>query len=116
MALADALAVLCTNGPMRMGELASLLRITPASTTRAVSCLVDMGFAQRIKDPTDQRSIVVSATPEGHDRFRVFSDRIQVGIEQILTEFNPEEQAALADLLERFARSVDRFVADQSSG
>ena len=110
LALADALTVICQQGPLRMGELAEALQITPASTTRAVSCLADKGFAGRVKAVDDHRSIMVSATEAGYARYEVFNAKIQRGLEEILEEFEPEEQEQLAEFLERFIRSVDQFV------
>lgn len=115
LALADALTVLCQSGPMRMGELAEALHITPASTTRAVNCLVDKGYAERVKDADDQRSIVVSATPDGTTRYLEIARRIQFGLVQILNEFDPDEQVLLADFLCRFVRSVETYVASEDA-
>jgi DNA-binding MarR family transcriptional regulator len=110
LALADTLSVLCTQGPMRMGELAEALHITPASTTRAVTCLAEKGYATRVRATDDQRSVEVSATAAGMDRFAIFQRNIQSGLSMILAEFSPEEQELLADFLERFVDSIDRFV------
>jgi DNA-binding MarR family transcriptional regulator len=111
LALADALAVVCQQGSMRMGELAEALQITPASTTRAVSCLADRGYVERVKAADDQRSILVSPTDAGRARFEEFNSKIQVGLEEILEEFTAQEQVQLAEYLERYVQSVDRFVA-----
>ncbi len=113
MALADALSVLGQNGSMRMGELAEALRITPASTTRAVGCLVDRGFVERVRAESDQRSIEVSLTPAGRDRYEVITGRVQVGLTQILSEFSDDEQLLLAEMLERFTQAVDHYVDSQ---
>lgn len=110
MALADALSVICQQDSMRMGELADALKITPASTTRAVSCLADKGYVERVKATDDHRSILVSATPAGRARFEIFNAKIQAGLSEILEEFTPEEQRQLAGYLERFVKSVDRLV------
>lgn len=115
MALADALSLLVQDGPLRMGELADALHITPASTTRAVTCLAERGYAVREKSPDDQRSFMVSATEEGQRVHQAFRVRIHDGLTQILSRFETAEQEALADLLERFACSVDTFVNDSSA-
>ena len=110
LALADALLVVTQQGPLRMGELADALQITPASTTRAVSCLVDKGYVERVKAVDDQRSVLVSATEAGRARADVMNVKIQHGLEEILSEFSEEEQIQLAELLVRFVDSLDRFV------
>ncbi len=113
MALADALSVLAQQGPLRMGELAEALRITPASTTRAVSCLVVKGYAERVKAEDDQRSVLVSVTRMGRERNDIIAERVQFGLTQILSEFSNDDQIVLADFLERFARSIDDYVDSQ---
>ncbi len=109
-ALADALSVLCQQGPLRMGELAELLRITPASTTRAVACLVDRGFAERVKAVDDQRSIMVSSTKDGIAMYQAYSEVISAALTEMLSEFDDDERDRLADFLERFATAVDHYV------
>lgn len=111
LALADALVVICHVGTMRMGELADALQITPASTTRAVTCLTEKGYVERIKATDDHRSILVSPTETGRARCEIINAKIQGGLNEILSEFTPDEQAQLADLMERYVRSLDRFVA-----
>lgn len=114
MALADALSVICQQGPMRMGELAGALHITPASTTRAVACLADKGYAERVKSDEDQRSVVVSATEVGQERYGLIAERLRYGMDRILQGFSAAEQVALADLLERYLAAIDQFVIEET--
>jgi len=109
IALADALSLICQQGPLRMGELADAMHITPASTTRAVGCLVDKGLVERVRAEDDQRSIVVNATMAGRERYGEISSRVQQGLSEILSEFTPEEQLLLAEYLERFVTAVDKL-------
>jgi len=114
LALADALALICLQGPLRMGELADAMRITPASTTRAVNCLVEKGLVRRSRDDEDQRSIHVEATAEGHDRYAQISARVQSGLTLMLSEFSEDEQRQLAEYLERFVASIDKLAQSAS--
>lgn len=109
IALADALSVICQNSPLRMGALAEALHITPASTTRAVNCLVEKGLVDRARDESDHRSIVVSPTMAGRERYGEISNRVQHGLTAILSEFNQEEQVQLTEYLERFVAAVDNL-------
>ncbi len=111
MALADALSVVCQQGPLRMGELAEALHITPASTTRAVACLADRGFIERVKCDNDQRSVLVSATPDGRDYYERMARRLSEGMERLLANFTREEQEQLANLLDRYVDAVENLVA-----
>lgn len=109
IALADALSLICQQGPLRMGELAEAMHITPASTTRAVGCLVDKGLVERVRAEDDQRSIVVTPTMAGRERYGEISSRVQQGLSEILADFTPEEQLLLAEYLERFVSAVDKL-------
>ena len=111
LALADALVVICHVGTMRMGELAEALQITPASTTRAVSCLAERGYVERVKATDDHRSILVSPTEAGLARCDIINGKIQAGLDEILSEFTPDERVQLAEFLERYVQSLDRYVA-----
>ncbi len=114
IALADALSLICQRGPMRMGELAEAMHITPASTTRAVGCLVDRGLVERVRAEDDQRSIVVAPSMEGRERYGEISARIQHGLIEILSEFSPEEQVQLAEYLERFVGALDKLAQNKT--
>lgn len=111
LALADALAVVCQQGPIRMGELAEALHITPASTTRAVRCLFEKGFVERESVAEDQRSVQVRATAAGRARFAEMSSKIQQGMTLVLSEFTPEEQEQLAGYLDRFVTAVEELAS-----
>ncbi len=114
LALADALTVVCQQGPIRMGELAEALHITPASTTRAVHCLVDRGFVEREPVPEDQRSVQVRVTETGQARFNEMSSKIQRGMTLVLSEFSADEQEQLAGYLDRFVTAVEGLASSSS--
>ncbi len=111
MALADALLLINQRGPLRMGELAEALHITPASTTRAVACLADKGFVGRVKCADDQRSVVVSVTETGRQYSHFIAERHSRGLDLLLAEFDDDEQRLLAELLERYVAAVEHLVA-----
>lgn len=110
MALADALALISQHGPLRMGELADALHITPASTTRAVACLAEKGFVERVKCEDDQRSVVVSVTEAGRLHYHDMAERHSRGLDLLLADFNDAEQTQFADLLERYVAAVENLV------
>jgi DNA-binding MarR family transcriptional regulator len=85
------------------------MHITPASTTRAVNCLVEKALVARSRDDEDQRSIQVEATEAGQARYSQISARIQSGLTLMLSEFSEDEQIQLAEYLERFVDSIDKL-------
>src|SRR5690606_19893788 len=60
VAQADALDLIVTNAPVRMNEVAALLRVDPSSATRAIAKLHDRGLVIRDPDPHDARAIRVT--------------------------------------------------------
>ena len=60
-----ALAVLQSDGPMRVGALAERAGISAPTTSRLVDCLEERGLIVRTSDPDDHRAIRVSLSPEG---------------------------------------------------
>ena len=53
------------DGPLKMGEIAKAIGISPGGTTKLVDKLVDAGLVQRIACPTDRRASHVDLLPAG---------------------------------------------------
>ena len=84
---ASSLAVLGTvadRGPLRLGDLARLEGVTPATLSRIVAVLEEDGYAERNVDPVDRRCSWLMITPSGlellaavrRDRAEVMSSRV----------------------------------------
>ncbi|WZH36089.1 MAG: MarR family transcriptional regulator [Microbacterium enclense] len=59
------LTLLRDHGPQRLGDLATLSRVTQPGMTRLVHQLNDAGLVAREADPDDSRVSVITATDEG---------------------------------------------------
>ncbi|EIC08115.1 hypothetical protein HMPREF1529_02363 [Microbacterium sp. oral taxon 186 str. F0373] len=59
------LVLLRDNGPLRIGDLATLSRVTQPGMTRLVAQMADAGLLERTSDPDDSRATLVSATEAG---------------------------------------------------
>jgi DNA-binding MarR family transcriptional regulator len=59
-----ALDLLERSGPLTAGELARQSGLAPASVTGLINRLEDKGFARRIQNPSDRRSILVEVDVE----------------------------------------------------
>lgn len=59
------LVLLRDNGPLRIGDLATLSRVTQPGMTRLVTHMVETGLVERTTDPDDSRATLVSATDAG---------------------------------------------------
>lgn len=61
-----ALIEIALAGPMRLRNLARRMETTPATATRAVDALEELGFVRRTPEPDDKRGVLVAATARGH--------------------------------------------------
>jgi len=62
---ASLLSVLVFAGPLPVGRLAALERVSPPAITKTVGALESAGLALRSRSPRDRRVVLVSATPAG---------------------------------------------------
>jgi DNA-binding MarR family transcriptional regulator len=97
LALIEVVAV----GPLRLGQLASRMDTTPATATRTVDALQELGYVRRRPDPEDRRVTVVQATPKGQR----WSDRRRTLLLGVLRELPPS--AAPPRLIADMARLND---------
>ena len=64
-ALWRTLSVLRSTGPIRLGELADLSRVSQPTATKLVGGLVARGWIERTSDPDDARVSLIAGTPAG---------------------------------------------------
>ena len=105
----DALDLL-TRRERPMKELAARLRVEPSTATRAVQRLEHDGLAERFTSPQDGRVVLVRITDEGRRRHDAVAERRSIAMMQILSEFDPQERAQLAGLMDRLIASIDAVV------
>lgn len=93
-------ALLGTEG-MRMSELAARAQTTKQVMNYLVNAMEEMGYVERVPDPTDGRAKIVRLTERGLQNQRAGSEII-FGIESEWAEsFGEEDMAELRALLER---------------
>ncbi|MGH9045155.1 MAG: MarR family transcriptional regulator [Acidimicrobiales bacterium] len=61
---------LIRSEPMSMGQLARALGVQPASATAVCDQLVNLGLAERLREPADRRIVKILATDRGRDLIR----------------------------------------------
>lgn len=98
-----------------MKQLAERLRIDPSSATRAVQRLVADGFAERYDAPEDGRIVMVKISSEGRRRHGAVDERRVAAMALLLSEFDADERAQLAGLLDRFVRALDDSIDSLSA-
>lgn len=60
----NALCILCTSGPMTMGELAACLHTPPQQMSRMIEKLYEEGHIVRSYDPSDRRKVLISVSED----------------------------------------------------
>jgi DNA-binding MarR family transcriptional regulator len=106
----DTLDLLVSEGEVRMRSLADALRVDRSTATRAVDRLVAAGLAERTTAAGDGRGVVVRATREGVTLHAKLMDRRRAFLLDVLAAFDEDEQAQLADLLERLVTRSDALL------
>lgn len=108
----DALDLLSRRDSRPMKELAARLRVDPSTATRAMQRLEADGLVERFTSPDDGRVVLVRITDVGRERHAHVAARRAVAMERILSRFDADERAMLADLLDKFVRTLDEVVPE----
>jgi len=111
----DALDVLTAHDDVRMGDLATWLRVDASTATRTVDRLVEEGLADRCADTVDGRRVVVWPTQRGRELHAELSERRRAFLVRVLEVFSAAERLQLADLMERLVVAFDEAVASPES-
>ena len=101
-----ALAVLATEEPLRMGELAARLGISAPTVSRLVDHLAELGFLERVADEDDHRATRVRLSAEGHRGLAAVREHGATRLADRIAELDDTERAALEralPVLERLA-------------
>ena len=86
-------------GPIRPGDLAAEMRISPSTLTRNLRPLVDAGLLENLPGP-DARSRLVSVTPLGREKRQEAQRRWRVAQEDINRMLGPRRVVQLHALLD----------------
>lgn len=106
-----ALATIERHGPLAPSELAERERVRRPTATRVLARLVDAGLVERIPDPTDGRSAIVSATPQGRALLRRLRRRKTAYLARRMRELPRGDVEALA----RAAEVLERLLEGEAS-
>ncbi|HET6952958.1 MAG TPA: MarR family transcriptional regulator [Acidimicrobiales bacterium] len=116
VAQADALDLVVSHAPVRMNEIASLLRVDPSTATRTVAKLLDHGLVVRQPDPVDARVVLVAPSQTGAELHARVRARATAMLAANLESFDAEDRERLATLMERLVAAIDerRSITDAS--
>lgn len=96
-----ALKRLGEDGPMAPGELARILNYSPGALTRLLDKLEQLGYLQRVPDPTDRRALRLELTPSGRSVHKRMIACGNAAAERAFAEISQAERRQLHDLLAR---------------
>lgn len=106
--------------PVTMTELATMIRLSPAATTSVADRLVELGMAERERDPTDRRLVYLATTEKGAaliSEGNLWEQQGRAVLAAVLENEAPgfEEQCA-EGLVRLVEAAVDQLVDPGSSG
>lgn len=87
--------------PLRMAELAEVLRVVPRSATGVVDGLVEAGLVDRAPDPANRRSVLVDLTDAGRGTLEELTRARRQTAEELFGSLSTDEQRQLLALLTR---------------
>jgi DNA-binding MarR family transcriptional regulator len=103
----SALAEIVRSGPIRLGDLATRERVTPATLSRVVAGLVEHGYVERTADPEDARAGLLTATPAGVRLLHDSRERRSAELVRRLCKLTPDERRAVLGAAPALRRLVD---------
>jgi len=107
-----ALDLLERSGPLTAGELARQTGLAPASVTGLINRLEQKGFARRIQNPSDRRSILVEVDVERmYARVApLFADWVR-SLEELYAGYSDEQLEVILHFLTEAARRQQEATA-----
>lgn len=91
-----ALATIDRRGPLTPSELAEAERVKRPTVTRTLACLDREGLIERMPDPADRRSSLISVNAAGRERLRRLRRRKNAYLARRMRDLPAADLAALA--------------------
>jgi DNA-binding MarR family transcriptional regulator len=104
---ASTLSTMERTGPRRLTDLAASEGVTQPSMTAVVSQLEDLGFADRRRDPTDGRVVLVAITDAGRDHLRAMRRDGASVFTVLIDKLSEDDLAALGAALPALHHLLD---------
>jgi DNA-binding MarR family transcriptional regulator len=104
--LSSALASIDRHGPVTPSEVAAHERVQRPTATRVIGRLEELGLVDRAPDPSDRRSSLLSASPEGRALLR----RLRTRKSQYLARRLAGLDAGELETLDRAAAILERML------
>jgi DNA-binding MarR family transcriptional regulator len=109
MAQVELLQTLAERAPMRVGELAALLRLAPNTVSGLVSQLIEAKLVARDGDPADRRVARLSLTEAGHEQLAAWQEAHERRIGAALARLSATDRSAVRRALPALDHLVDHL-------
>jgi len=106
--LIAALSTVARHGPITPSEVAARERIQRPTVTRVLARLEEQGLVERMADPRDRRSSLVTATRAGRELLAEQRTRKTAFLAARIEDLGPEDRATLARAAEILEEMIDR--------
>ena len=113
MAQVELLLALDEHGSVRVGELASLLRLAPNTVSGLVQVLVENALVTRAPDPSDRRVAVVALTTAGRRKLDDWGRAHEQRIGDALDRLAPGDRATVRAALPALAHLVENLASPE---
>jgi DNA-binding MarR family transcriptional regulator len=110
-----ALVRLEQSGPMRLSGLADAAGVDISTMSRLADRLVTAGLLETGEVSTDRRVVGLQLSEHGQATLDKIRAVRRAELMHALDDWSPEDQEHLAQLLERFAESLERFVRNENA-
>ncbi|NUW35767.1 MarR family transcriptional regulator [Nonomuraea sp. SMC257] len=94
-----ALDLLERLGPLTARQLGERSGLAPASVTGLIDRLERKGFARRVRNPEDKRSVLVETVPDRLAALAPLFDDYVASLTELVTRYDDRELAAIVDFL-----------------
>lgn len=99
----DFLMVLYRKDGISQETLAKILKVSKATSTRAIQSLEKEGYVYRQRDENDLRAYRVYLTEKGKEIRGVILEKLISFVDTLLSDFTPEEKESFRQLLQKAA-------------
>ena len=102
----DFLMVLYRRDGISQETLAKALKVSKATSTRAIQSLEKGGYVYRQVDEEDRRAYKVYLTEKGKEMRGVVLEKLLVFVDTLLSDFAPDEKEEFRQLLQKAVRKL----------
>jgi DNA-binding MarR family transcriptional regulator len=98
--------------PLRVGEIATRMRVAGPHVTRHLHELQRRGLVHRITDPDDQRARLIELAPEGSAAAGRYLETVLGRLTDAVADWSDEDRRTFGRLLTRFVDDLTTRLAD----